>query len=462
MAKLQQLLQRPFFQKLLLQKPLLQKLLRDSLRARLLTSAFLWMSLVLVSAAVFLPKVVESYLYSQLTEQINLYLDDLSAYVELTPEGQPVLPASMSDPRFRKPYSGWYWQIDTAAGQLRSRSLWDSQQSLDKFKKQDGQRLLYISRQLVLGEQGTTIKVAVGVNPDSVDDALELLTGGILGALGAIALSMLALLWWQILWSLKPMKQLQEDLQLVRDGSNNKLKGQYPVEVQPVVDDLNKLLFHYTELLERARSHTGNLAHALKTPLSIIHNEIDGLTPEQKAILQPAVQQLQDRMNYHLARARMAGSVQILAAQSCPADVVDDVSIALEKVYADRNAMLVNELDDDIKTGVEVRDLEEMLGNLIENAFKWADGLIRVHSEAFNEYLILYVEDNGPGIPEEQLNVVLQRGVRMDEKTAGSGLGLNIVLDIARSYQGDLTLSSSKMGGLQAQLKLPVLRNQES
>ena len=420
------------------------------------------MFLVLVGAAVFLPKVVEKYLYSQLSEQINLYLDDLSAFVDLNPESQPVLLESLSDPWFRKPYSGWYWQIDTTSGQLRSRSLWDSQQSLEVFWHEDDRKLLYVSRQLLLGELDTSIKVAVGVNTDSIDDTLEVLTGGILAALGAIALSMLALLWWQIRWSLKPMQQLQEDLQSVRDGSSNKLLNHYPVEVQPVVDDLNVLLFHYTELLERARSHTGNLAHALKTPLSIIRNETDAFPDEQKKVLKPAVQQLQDRVNYHLGRARVAGSVQILAVQSCPAEVVDDITMAFEKFYGDRDVVLVNELDDEVNVGVEVRDLEEMLGNLIENAFKWSSGLIRVHAEIVNDAVTVYVEDNGSGLPDEQLDVVLQRGVRMDEKTPGSGLGLNIVLDIARSYQGDLTLLSSKMGGLRAQLKLPLPRNQEN
>ena len=418
------------------------------------------MSLVLVSTAVFLPKVIENFLYSQLSEQVNLYLDDLTAFVDLTPEGKPVLLEQVADPRFRKPYSGWYWEITTPAGSLRSRSLWDSQTRLNKFRHDDDRPLFYLSRELLLGELDTPIKVAVGVDSTSIDDTLDILVGGILIALGAIALSMLALLWWQIRWSLKPMQQLQEDLQSVRGGNNDKLRNHYPVEVQPVVDDLNVLLFHYTELLERARSHTGNLAHALKTPLSIIRNETESLPEEQQKVLKPAVQQLQDRMNYHLGRARVAGSVQILAVQSCPADVVDNVTMAFEKAYMEREVILVNELDDELKVGVEVRDLEEMLGNLIENAFKWSSGLIRVHSETIGDAMALYIEDNGPGLSKDQFEVVLQRGVRMDEQTPGTGLGLNIVLDIARSYQGDLILSSSKMGGLQAQLQLPLPRKQ--
>ena len=439
----------------------IQQHLRNSLRARLLSSAFLWMSLVLISAALFLPRVVESYLYSQLSEQVNLYLDDLSAFVELDAQGNPVLSQPLSDPRFRKPYSGWYWQIDTSSGQLRSRSLWDSPKSLEVFGDKFDTHLFYSSRQLLLGEQDAPIKVAIGVNADSVDDTLELLTGGILFSLGAIALSMLVLLWWQIRWSLKPMQLLHADLQGVRDGHNERLGNNYPVEVQPVVDDLNILLFHYTELLERARSHTGNLAHALKTPLSIIRNEIESLPDEQQEVLFPAVQQLQDRMNYHLRRARLAGSVQILSVQSNPADVVDNVTIAFEKAYFDRDVVLVNELDDELKVGVEIRDLEEMLGNLIENAFKWSAGLVRVHGFIEHESLFIYVEDNGSGLPEEQLQTVLQRGVRLDETTPGTGLGLNIVQDIAHSYQGDLVLSSSKMGGLQTMLSLPLPRSKD-
>lgn len=434
--------------------------LKHSLRTRLLSSAFLWMSLVLMSAAIFLPRVVENYLYSQLSDQVNLYLDDLTAFVDITPEGEPVLLEPVADPRFRKPYSGWYWQINTPSHTLRSRSLWDSRTDLSQMNNPNGARLFYMSRELRLGELDTPIIVAVGVDDDSIDDTLEILTGGILGTLGAIALSMLALLWWQIRWSLKPMHQLQKDLQSVRDGSRDKLGSDYPAEVQPVADDLNVMLFHYSELLERARSHTGNLAHALKTPLSIIHNEIEHLPVEQQQRLKPAVQQLQDRMNYHLGRARVAGAVQILSVQSCPADVVDNITMVFEQAYQTRNVVLVNELDDELKVGVDVRDLEEMLGNLIENAFKWSSGLIRVHSETDEDCLTLYVEDNGPGLPEEQMEKALQRWVRMDEKTPGSGLGLNIVGDIANSYQGSLDLSSSMMGGLGVQLRLPLPRSQ--
>ena len=428
-----------------------------SLKQRLLISACLWLVLVVTTAAIFLPQVVQSYLYDQLNDQAELYLDDLSAFVDVSPEGMPILLESIADPRFRKPYSGWYWQIKTTQGELRSRSLWDASFDIDREKGPDEQQLLFSSRTLSLGEQSSEIELTVAIDAEPTEETLEVLSGGILITLAMIAFSLLVLLWLQIQWSLKPMVTLQYDLLSVREGKDDKLQGHYPSEVQPVVDDLNRLLFHYGELLERARHHTGNLAHALKTPLSIIQNEVAQLPQAQQPILLSAIHQLQERMNYHLARARVAGSSQILAAQSCPADVVDNVTMAFETAYADRDVVLVNELDDDIQVAVDTRDLEEMLGNLIENAFKWSSGLIRVHSESADNQLSILVNDNGPGLKPEQMEQVLQRGVRMDEQTPGTGLGLNIVCEIARSYQGELRLSSSAMGGLQAVLILPLV-----
>ena len=415
------------------------------------------MMVVLSGASIALPEIAKSYLYDQLDDQATLYLDDLSAYVDISPDGTLSLQAEPSDPRFQKPYSGWYWQINAGDNQLRSRSLWDIQQDLNTLID-DGDELLHSDRSLTLGSHPTPITIVVGIDTHETNLALHNLTTTLLTALGAIAFCMLALLVFQIRWTMKPMQQLQEDLGSVRSGESEKLKGHYPDEVQPAVDDLNVLLFQYNRLLQRARTHTGNLAHALKTPLAIIRNQTATLPESQQIVFESAAEQLQERMNYHLGRARMAGSTNVLGVMSCPADMVDRITTAFERAYAARDIVLVNELDDEQKVIVDKLDLEEMLGNLIENAFKWASSLIRVYAEKDAQMLHIFIEDDGPGLPTDKFETVLQRGVRFDECTPGSGLGLSIVLDIAHSYHGQLYLQRGTMKGLCAVLTLPLAR----
>lgn len=429
--------------------------LQHSLRYRLLLGAFIWLSMVLIAAGLFIPRVVHNYLYAQLTEQTELYLDEITAFVGLKADGQLSMKGLLSNPRFRKPYSGWYWQVETENSVLRSRSLWDARFDIGQGEEPDYQALIFNERQLSLGAGGAMIKATVAVDSQPTDETYDVLTGGMLIALAVVAFSSLLFIALQIRWSLRPMAMLKEDLQSVHDGRIDRLLGQYPKEVQPVVDDLNRLLFHYAELLERSRHHTGNLAHALKTPVAILVNEVATLPDSYRPAFLTAIEQLENRINYHLGRARMAGSARILAARSCPAAVVDAITLAFDKVYAHRHVVLVNELDDHVWVTVEERDLEEILGNVIENAFKWSAGLIRVHGVKQEHQLSIYIDDNGQGLTPEEMDKVMKRGVRMDEQVPGSGLGLDIVQEIAHSYQGSLALASSAMGGLQVQIVLP-------
>ena len=244
---------------------------------------------------------------------------------------------------------------------------------------------------------------------------------------------------------------------MLRKGEQQGLSNNYPKEVSPLVSDLNALLFHYQELLERARNHAGNLSHALKTPLSVMKNEIEMLPDNEKKLLQQPIQQIQSQIDYHLGRARMAGAMNILSVKSSPCERVEAISMAFDKVYAANEVTMINELDSELEVAVEKTDLDEMVGNLLENSYKWAGSIIRVHSNELTDGNVeLIIEDDGHGIPEEKLEQVTKRGVRLDETTPGTGLGLNIVNEMAHSYRGNLTLSKSSMGGLKASLVLKV------
>lgn len=216
----------------------------------------------------------------------------------------------------------------------------------------------------------------------------------------------------------KPAKQNAQGIIAVAYGEKTQLDQEYPKEIAPVVSDLNALVFHYQELLERARHHAGNLSHALKTPLSVLKNDIstkDSATQEQ---LRPPIDQIQNQIDYHLGRARMAGAKNILSVSANPSERVDAISMAFDKVYTERGISLINELDSSISVAVEKTDLDEMLGNLIENAYKWSSSIIRVHSllqKDSPETIDIMIEDDGIGIPEQKLGTVIKRGVRLDE-----------------------------------------------
>ncbi|WP_394152060.1 ATP-binding protein [Vibrio maritimus] len=432
-----------------------------SLKTRLLLAATLWLSAMTIAAGVSIPGLVRDYLISDLEIQLGHAMDEIAANLEVNDEGQLVLATRLSDPRFNQPYSGLYWQINTKSDSLRSRSLWDKTlQTKGKDKRPhyfgaNNEKLIAIKRTLFLPDVSDGVTIVIGQDEDPIDDTLESLTGELWLILGVMVLGILALIVGQVSWSLRPLGKMQRELKRLRTAEQHSLDEQYPKEIAPLVKDLNALLFHYQELLERARHHAGNLSHALKTPLSVLKNELESLSEEDRAKLQPQITQIQAQIDYHLGRARMAGAMNILAVKSSPSERVDAISLAFDKVYAEREIALISELDTDLEVAVEKADLDEMLGNLLENAYKWSDSLILVHSNDIDDSEVeLIIEDDGPGIPLEQCREVTKRGVRLDESTPGTGLGLNIVSEMAHSYRGQLELGESKMGGLRAVLKL--------
>ncbi|MES6236223.1 hypothetical protein U6Y41_12595, partial [Cutibacterium acnes] len=212
-----------------------------------------------------------------------------------------------------------------------------------------------------------------------IQETLKQVIGQLWIILALLFSGVLILISAQISWSLWPLGKMQKELALLRKGEQSSLNENYPKEVYPLVKDLNALLFHYQELLERARNHAGNLSHALKTPLSVLKNEVAKLSDEQKQALQEPIEQIQQHIDYHLGRARMAGAANILAVKTLPSERVDAISMAFDKVYAAREITLVNELDSNLCVAVEPTDFDEMIGNLLENSYKWANSLIRVY-----------------------------------------------------------------------------------
>ncbi|MYM60420.1 ATP-binding protein [Vibrio sp. OCN044] len=435
---------------------------RLSLKSRLVLAAVVWLTAMIIAAGVMMPSQVYLYMQEDTKQQLSIYMDEIAAALEADEKGNLKLTSPLSDPRFTRPYSGFYWSAKTDKALLRSRSLWDknltTKDEHDLLGARD-EKLIYIQSTLYYPDYSGPIEVTIGTDQQPITDTVRNLMSQLWFILALLYIGILALIIIQVQWSLSPLNKMHKELSQLRMGKKTQLDQEYPKEVAPVVSDLNALVFHYQELLERARHHAGNLSHALKTPLSVLKNEIstkDSATQEQ---LRPPIDQIQNQIDYHLGRARMAGAKNILSVSANPSERVDAISMAFDKVYAERGISLINELDGSINVAVEKTDLDEMLGNLIENAYKWSSSIIRVHSllqKDSPETIDIMIEDDGIGIPEQKLATVIKRGVRLDETMPGTGLGLNIVCEMAHSYRGKLTLSRSALGGLKVILSMKL------
>jgi len=439
-----------------------QKMKRLSIRQRLLSAACLWIGGLTLIAGLVIPSLVEDYLNQEARVQLQIVMDEIAGNLTVNEQGELVLSESLSDSRFKQPYSGFYWSVSAKNSELRSRSLWDKKMTHKKNDDGDilyganGEQLIYITQRLSIAELTSPLEVIIGIDEDPLEAALQ----GLIGHLGIILLvlffGVLALLVVFINWSLRPLSDLQTELQALKEGKQASIDTHYPSEVAPVITDLNALLFHYQELLQRARNHAGNLSHSIKTPLSVLNNQVAELPEVDRARLSSALQQVQAQIDYHMSRARMAGSMNILSVKSNPCERVDAISSAFDKVYGTRQITLINELESALTVPVEQTDLDEMLGNLIENSYKWATTLIRVTAQLDQQQLCIVIEDDGHGIEPAQLSNITQRGVRLDETTPGTGLGLNIVSELTHSYRGDLSFEKSNLGGLKAIISFPV------
>jgi len=265
---------------------------------------------------------------------------------------------------------------------------------------------------------------------------------------------------WQVSAGLRPFTRLRRQLSGVRDGSGNRIEGTYPNEVQPLVNDLNSLLEHRERMVQRALAKAGDLAHGLKTPLAVLAQEADQADAagqqEIAASISQQVERMRRQVDYHLAHARAAGSGDVPGARCPVLSSVEGLTRTLLRIYASRHLQIEVEVAPTHSIRGQREDLDEMLGNLLDNACKWAKSRVKIHSLQEEGAVILIVDDDGAGLPSNMRDVVLQRGVRVDEAAPGTGLGLAIVRDLAELYKGAISLEDSPMGGLRARLRLPA------
>ncbi|MBN8532648.1 MAG: sensor histidine kinase [Rhizobiales bacterium] len=455
-----------------------------SLAGRLFLSAIILSALVLISAGAILSTINRRAVEAGFDERLKLYLKVLVADVASLTDGNNVEPGNLGEPQFQIPLSGWYWQILRIDPESNFTTILRTSPSLfsrrlpslvepglpsargdfrDGYREGPaGRRVRIVEQEIDLGEQNRFV-IAVAGNADEIVDQRRQFDLTLLTILSLLGLALGASAYIQVRYGLRPLRELSQSLSQVRNGERDHVEGEFPVEVAPLAGELNQLLDVNREIVSRARAQVGNLAHALKTPLSVLLNEasVEKSPLSDKIREQTAI--MRDQVQYYLDRARAAARAATIGNITEVEPVLAAFVRAFEKIYADKNLRFETVIDTNLRFRGEKQDLEELVGNLIDNAGKWATSAVRIelraaaHSETVPPQIILTVDDDGPGLPEEKRLDAMKRGRRLDETKPGSGLGLSIVIDLAGLYGGGFVLEDSPLGGLRARLNLPAL-----
>ncbi len=439
-----------------------------SLALRLVLGAGLWIVAALLAGGLALSSLFRDYVERSFDARLVVLLESLVAVTEIGADGQPQLSRSVGEPRFDQPYSGWYWQIG-ADGRplLRSRSLWDELLPLSDApaaaealrRDVDGpenQPLRLLERQIALPGWASRLRYAVAGDRSEIESEVRAFNTTLSWSLGLLGLGLLLALLIQVRFGLQPLRRIRQAIVAVRTGRAQRLEGEFPVEITPLSDELNTLLEHNAAVLERARTQVSNLAHGLKTPLSVLTNEAGAASGALAETVKRQTAAMRRQVDHYLARARTAAASRVLGARTAVAPVVEDLRRTLGRIHAERRIRIDSQLQPGLYFRGERQDLEEMLGNLADNASKWAAERVFIVVRRENDRIVLIVDDDGPGLPEEQRNVAFDRGKRLDESVPGTGHGLAIVREIAELYDGTVTLDHAPLGGLRAVLVLPA------
>jgi signal transduction histidine kinase len=457
--------------------------LRGSLRLRLLVGTLFWIAASIIAAGWGLSNLFQRHVETQFHAELKTHLDQLTAQLMLDGNGRPALALPLSDPRLSRPYSGCYWQVDeikgeasTTNGLLRSRSLWDHALTPPQDTPADGE----IHQHRIIGPEGKMLgmverSVRIDDTPDGKPRSFRLIaaadeslmsepvarfSGALWLALGILGAGLVVAALVQVFIGLAPLRKLHAALGKVRSGETQHLDGDFPVEIMPLVDEFNTVLAQNAEVVERARTQAGNLAHALKTPLSVLANAATSANPQQSELAKLVVDQIdtaRKQVDYHLTRAQAAAATRMPGARTPLRPIIDGLLRTMRHIHAEQQLELISgEMPDKLAFRGETQDLQEMLGNLLDNACKWASHRVEVNAHGTSSQLRIVIDDDGTGLAAEQRNAVIRRGVRADEQVPGSGLGLAIVDDLARLYGGQLELMDSPLGGLRSVLLLPL------
>lgn len=451
-----------------------------SIAARLFVTAAASSLVVLIVASLFFTAYYRREAEEVFERRLEVYLRAIVADVSESGEDGRTGPGQLGDPQFELPGSGWYWQItrmDDAAHEIKaSRSLFA--EKLPRLsdlgvpaqpggvrrgyaRGPDGRELRIVERVIDVGDTGVYL-VQVAASIEDMEEQIARFRLELMIAFAVLAIALAVVAAFQVRFGLRPLRLLRQELVAIGRGEQERIIGVYPTEVAPLADELNLLIGVNRDILERARTQVGNLAHALKTPLSVIVNEADSSPSPLAEKVAEQARIMRDQIAFYLDRARAAARGNALGMVTQIEPCVDAMLRAFRKIYGGKNISFSGRIDSDIKFLGERQDLEEMIGNLLDNAGKWAASAVTIsatteagRSASEKGVLNITIEDDGPGLSPHLIAEATKRGRRLDESKPGSGLGLSIVADLAAAYGGSLQLDNGPNGGLRAKLRLP-------
>ncbi|MFG1343938.1 HAMP domain-containing sensor histidine kinase [Xanthobacter autotrophicus DSM 431] len=443
-----------------------------SLRARLLVGVILTTVTGIAVAGVSISALFRAHVTELVNAELIGHLDELEGLLARTADGHFALAQRLSDPRFAQPGTGYYWQVSDRNGiVLQSASLEPQRRFPPPARGADrqltrsveagpaGEPMIAYERPWQTAENGYVLQI--GADQRIVDDVLRHFNQALALSLGTLAIALIGAGTLQAWFGLRPMRRLRDALGDIRAGKAETLPGDFPSEVRPLVDDLNALIDANTQMVRRARTQAGNLAHGLKTPLAVLTDEARRLLArgdtEGAAVLTQQTGRMQRQIDFQLARARAAANAGLPGVITQVEPAFASIAAAMRRLYAHRELTIVHTAETELLAAVDPNDLDEMVANLVDNACKWARGVVSIKAtrDTPTGQLLITIVDDGPGIPADALNRAFAPGERLDEAKPGSGLGLAIVRDLATLHGGSVELSNGRNGGLHAELRLP-------
>jgi signal transduction histidine kinase len=449
-----------------------------SLMLRLFGGTALWIAIALGLTTFALDSLFKDQATRQFEQQLQSYLYQIVASLELDAQGNPIIPNTGGDPRFNRPEPGLYWQINDNNGAtlLKSRSLWDTKLNVanDRLLKDEihfhsltgpaEQRLLIAEHNLVLPDPSNKqLRVIVGSETKELARAIETWQHSLGLFVGILFVSLAVAAIAQVAFGLQPLRQLQQSLKKLREGDNARIMGKFPTELKPLIDDFNAVIDANGKIIERARNQAGDLAHSIKTPISVMINALQAERLRSSdnaaliAALEEQLKQLQQQVQWRLKRARIAANVGVPHSRTLVGTTLKQLTRVMQKVHADKSIHVdMGVMADELYFAGEEQDLQEIVGNLLDNAFKWAISTVAIHASYTEGNVIIVIEDDGPGCTSLTDHIhVPSRGERADESVPGSGLGLSIVRDLVTLYDGTLSFESKSPQGLRIVTVLP-------
>ncbi|MBC10705.1 MAG: hypothetical protein CMP32_02180 [Rickettsiales bacterium] len=445
----------------------------NSLAVRLFLSATIWIILTLFAAGFLLSDLNKKSNLAAFDDRLNLLLETLIGASRVDSSDGITVVSPIGDPRFSQPYSGWYWQINSGSKTLsRSRSMWDQvftsdkrliggrSQFIDNVSNDKDQRVIekkklhVVERKISFPGISSPLVFLVSGDTEEYKDNIDEFDRTLSTTLIVLGVGLMIAVYLQVNYGLLPLNKIKQALFKIRNGDEKKLKDQYPLEVQPLATEINDLLNHNEKIVDRAKTHVGNLAHVLKTPLAVISNEVN----ESDKVLKNQIIVMKKHIDRYLKKAHLDSVGKATKEKIDIVKLTKKMLNIFDKLYPNRKITL----NHSIKSAFifsSLEDMEEVIGNLIENACKYGNSKIFIEIRNINEEeLIFIVSDDGIGLPIEEMNKVFARGFRLDEQKPGTGLGLNIVKDIVETYyKGEVKLrKSEKLGGLEVRIKLPL------